>query len=73
MVGHRLDDGGTVGLPPHDCNMDCGDDRSEGQRRIMGLDLGGRGSGGERYLADEGVRADTAYNNFGLCCREADV
>ena len=52
--GHNDDD--DIGILSQDSKTDYGDYRKERQRRGMGVDLGGRRVGGNRDLADKGVR-----------------
>ena len=56
MGGDGGDDDGDIGILSQDSKTDYGDYRKERQRRGMGVDLGGRRVGGNRDLADKGVR-----------------
>ena len=70
-MGYQVNgDDGPGGFPPHYCKTDCRDDGVEGRCRGMGVGLGGRGAGGDRYLADEGVRAEASGKNCGVLYRE---
>ena len=37
------------------------------------MGLGGRGDGGDRDLANKGLRAEAAGKNCGVCRRESDI
>ena len=73
MGCHVNGDDGPGGFPPHYCKTDCRDDGVEGRCRGMGVGLSGRGAGGDRDLADEGVRAEASGNNCGVIYREENL
>ena len=49
---------------------DCGDESNEGQRRRMGLVLGGRGIGYHGDVANMGVSNEASGKNRGICDRK---
>ena len=53
--------------------MDCGDDRKEGQQRVMGVVLGVHSIGDHRSLADKGVSKEVAGNNHVMCSIEINI
>ena len=63
MGGHCRDDNGPVGFPPQYFKTDCRDNSAKGKQMGMGVFLGGRGAGGDRNLANEGVRAEASEKN----------
>ena len=58
MGGHGHDDDGPGGFSPYDCQKNCVDEDVVGQCRRMVAILGVSGAGVERYMADDGVRAE---------------
>ena len=64
---------GLGGIPSQYHNTDCWDDVAEEQRRLMGVGLGGCGTGGNRDFSDKGVFEEAAGKNWGICCREVGI
>ena len=52
---------------------DCGDESNEGQRRRMGLVLGGRGIGYHGDMANNVVGEEAVGENHGICSRETST
>ena len=73
MGGDGRKDDGPGGLPSQDRKTYYGDGGEEGHRRGMVVGLGGCGTGGNRSLANKGVREELPGNNSGLCCRESNL
>ena len=46
--------------------MDCGYDKAEGRRQVLGVGLGRCRNGGDRDMADEGVHVEAAGNHYGV-------
>ena len=60
MCGHAHDDDIPGRFPPQYCKTDCVDDGAEERRWVMGVGLGGRGSGGDSDLLNEVVCTEAA-------------
>ena len=71
--GDRCGDKGSGGLSSQDRNKDYGNESTERQRQGIGVGLGGRRFGGNKYLADKGVYKEESGNNNGLCIRETNI